>query len=116
MQGGVLQWTDFFPDTPVDLTPPAPVVEISVGLFDTADLQTLCTWTRVCSRAFTSITLTAKARVRAELIARQRRALIRSLAARAVAAAAAQAPSFQQLATALSAPGALEEWSPVDLN
>ena len=87
------------------MAPNFPVAAASQGLFDACDLQTLCAYIRVSPRAYAAIVLIAKARARAELIARQRRALLTVLARRQAAT------DFAQLALSLSTPGALDSWS-----
>ena len=102
-----LRWTDCIPDTPPELAPaPAPIVVLSTGLFDIADLPSLCAWIRVCPRAYTVCHLTAKARERAAILALQRKVLIALLARRAKA-------DFQALFAILSAAGGLEGWTPL---
>ena len=100
MSQGGLCWTDFFPDTPADVYAPPPVAVITSALFDIADLPSLVAWTRCCSRTYSSVTLTAKARQRAAILAKQRKALLDLLAARA----------FKALADDRSTPGALSSW------
>lgn len=91
----------------MDVYLPAPVAVITPGLFDLTDFPALVAWTCCCSRAYSSVSITAKARQRAAILAKQRKASIALLATRA---AAARAVEIQSLVSDLSVPGALNLW------
>ena len=75
----VLQWTDFFPDTPAGLGVPFPVSSLARVLPDFCTVSTCCALVRLNSRAYASFVLAIKIKARADLLARQRIALQRIL-------------------------------------
>ena len=100
-------WTDFFPDTPPGLNSALPTAIVVAGLYDTADLPELLALIATCSRAYCAAVLAAKRKARRELLAKQRRAIITLLQARA---RAAEAADFRHTAACLSTPDGLSGW------
>ena len=86
-------WADFFPDTPpgiagAQLSDTWPIV--ARGLLDFCDLQTEIAVHRASARSYASFILAIKVRARAQLLAKQRAALIKVLLERDIARIEAQ--------------------------